>query len=86
MLGDSVAPQVQGEQISGDAHARDLRPFQTWAERHQAIVKEALALEKAYVEAVMKKLLDGEPVALRVTCHVDLPVTRHGSNVLSKKP
>jgi hypothetical protein len=85
MLGDTVASQVQGDQISGDAHARDLRPLQTWIESHQAIVKEALAPQESHVEAVMKKLFDGESVGRQVAGHVGSPVSRHESNVLSRK-
>jgi hypothetical protein len=70
MLGDTVAPQVQGEQISGDAHTRDLRPLQTWAWSHQAIVKEAFAPQESCVEGIMKKLLDGESVGPPVAYHI----------------
>jgi hypothetical protein len=78
MLGNTVASQIQGEQISGDAHTRDMWPLQTWAKSHQAIVKEALAPQESYIEAVARQLLDRELGTQ--------PVARHGSKVLSKKP
>jgi hypothetical protein len=37
-----VAAQVQGEQISGDAHARDMWPLECSADGDSSIVKEAL--------------------------------------------
>ena len=86
MLGDTVAPQVQGEQISGDAHTRDLRPLQTWAWSYPAIFKEALPPQESYIEAFMKERLDCEPVAPTVARHVGSPVSGHESNALSKKP
>jgi hypothetical protein len=51
-----------------------------------AIGKEAFAPQEADVEAIMRQLFDGESIDLSVARHVGWPVSRHESNVPSRKP
>jgi hypothetical protein len=76
MLGNPVASKVQNEQISGDAHPRDMRPFQGATDGDQAVIEVVHAPQEAYVEAITRELLNSELV---------IPlVARHESNVLTR--
>jgi hypothetical protein len=73
LLGHTMASQVQDETISSDAHLRDTWPLQGGADRDPVITNEALASQEAYVEAIVRHLLNGQsfhPI-----------VARHQSNV-----
>ena len=78
MLGNGVASQVQDETISSDTHLRDMRPLDDSADGDPAITKEAMASQEAYVEAIVRHLLNGKSL-----CQI---VSRHESNALSRKP